>query len=51
LRKQRILIIYQSQIILNVLKVQNPASASIIADSLIEQLEQKVPFRAALKNL
>jgi small subunit ribosomal protein S3 len=34
-----------------VLKVQNPyASASIIADSLIEQLEQRVPFRAALKK-
>ena len=41
----------KSQIILNVLKVQNPyASASIIADSLIEQLEQRVPFRAALKK-
>ena len=41
----------KSQIIVNVLKVQNPyASASIIADSLIEQLEQRVPFRAALKK-
>lgn len=41
----------KSYIILNVLKVQNPyASASIIADSLIEQLEQRVPFRLALKK-
>lgn len=39
------------RIILNVLKVQNPySSASVIADFLIEQLEQRVPFRAALKK-
>lgn len=41
----------KSYIILNVVKVQNPySSASIIADYLIEQLEQRVPFRAALKT-
>jgi len=39
------------RIILNILKVQNPyASASVMADFLIEQLEQRIPFRAALKK-
>jgi small subunit ribosomal protein S3 len=41
----------QIRIILTVLKVQNPySSASVIADYLIEQLEQRIPFRAALKK-
>lgn len=41
----------QIQIILNILKVQNPySSAAVIADYLIEQLEQRIPFRAALKK-
>jgi small subunit ribosomal protein S3 len=41
----------QIRILLNILKVQNPySSAAVIADSLIEQLEQRVPFRAALKK-
>lgn len=36
---------------LMVLKVQNPySSASVIADYLIEQLEQRKPFRMALKK-
>nr|YP_009367401.1 ribosomal protein S3 [Sarcinofilum mucosum]ARK14437.1 ribosomal protein S3 [Sarcinofilum mucosum] len=39
------------RIVLTILKVQNPyASASVIADYLIEQLEQRVPFRSALKK-
>nr|YP_009367533.1 ribosomal protein S3 [Pseudoneochloris marina]ARK14524.1 ribosomal protein S3 [Pseudoneochloris marina] len=39
------------RLILNVLKVQNPYSAAaVIADYLIQQLEQRVPFRAALKK-
>nr|YP_636182.1 ribosomal protein S3 [Tupiella akineta]Q3ZJ85.1 RecName: Full=Small ribosomal subunit protein uS3c; AltName: Full=30S ribosomal protein S3, chloroplastic [Tupiella akineta]AAV80606.1 ribosomal protein S3 [Tupiella akineta] len=41
----------QIRIILTILKVQNPySSASVIADYLIEQLEQRIPFRAALKK-
>lgn len=41
----------QLRIILTILKVQNPySSASVIADFIIEQLEQRVPFRAALKK-
>ena len=41
----------KSQILVSVTKVQNPySSASIISDYLIEQLEQRVPFRAALKK-
>lgn len=41
----------KNYIILNVVKVQNPySSASIIADYLIEQLERRIPFRAALKT-
>nr|YP_010733699.1 ribosomal protein S3 [Gayralia brasiliensis]YP_010733773.1 ribosomal protein S3 [Monostroma nitidum]WEG92970.1 ribosomal protein S3 [Gayralia brasiliensis]WEG93044.1 ribosomal protein S3 [Monostroma nitidum] len=39
------------RIVLNVLKVKNPySSASVIADFLIEQLEKRIPFRAALKK-
>nr|YP_009538388.1 ribosomal protein S3 [Capsosiphon fulvescens]AWX64077.1 ribosomal protein S3 [Capsosiphon fulvescens]AYV89994.1 ribosomal protein S3 [Capsosiphon fulvescens] len=41
----------KSQVLLSVTKVQNPySSASIISDYLISQLEQRVPFRAALKK-
>jgi small subunit ribosomal protein S3 len=41
----------QIRISLTIIKVQNPySSASVIADYLIEQLEQRIPFRAALKN-
>jgi ribosomal protein S3 len=51
LRKSAHLII-QKKLFLNVLKVQNPyASASIIADSLIEQLEQGNHLEQLLKNL
>ena len=39
------------QIILNIFKVENPyAEASVIADYLIQQLEERVPFRSALKK-
>lgn len=39
------------RIILTLLKVQNPySSASVIADSLIAQLEERVPFRSALRK-
>lgn len=40
------------EITLNVYKVQNPfSSASVIADSLIGQLEKRVAFRRALKTV
>lgn len=39
------------QIILNIFKVENAyAEASVIADYLIQQLEERVPFRSALKK-
>ena len=39
------------QIVLNIFKVENPYSeASVIADYLIQQLEQRVAFRSALKK-
>jgi small subunit ribosomal protein S3 len=39
------------RIVLTLLKVQNPySSASVIADYLIAQLEERVPFRSALRK-
>ena len=45
------LVVPQIRIILNIFKVENAyAEASVIADYLIQQLEERVPFRSALKK-
>lgn len=50
-RNKKSLVAPKIQIILNIFKVENAyAEASVIADYLIQQLEERVPFRSALKK-
>lgn len=50
-KKNYSLVAPKIQIILNIFKVENAyAEASVIADYLIQQLEERVPFRSALKK-